>query len=189
MSDIYIEKQIEKCGEFKKDVMEKKQAKKDANGCYILEEGVIMPNFVCETNYKFKQDDKSVKDTEKDTDYLFDLYKSNKPVFINFWAIWCNPCVMELPDLQKLYDKYKEYVDFLMINCGSKRNILLDFIENKKFKFPVGFDIENKLSNMFSVRSIPMTLILDKDKIIKHIIIGAREEEQYEKFIKNFIEI
>jgi thiol-disulfide isomerase/thioredoxin len=190
MPDIYMEEQVERRDDFKKDIiMEIKQAKKDKDGYYILEEGVVMPNFVCETNYEFKQDNKSVENTENDTDYMFNLYKSNKPVFINFWATWCNPCVMELPDLQRLYYKYNQYVDFLMINCGAQKNILLDFIKNKEFTFPVGFDTDNKLSNMFSVRSIPMTLILDKNKIIKNIIIGAVSEEEYEGFIKNIIEI
>ena len=63
-----------------------------------------MQNFSCELN----------------NNQVFELYgrKNNKPVFINFWATWCGPCVGELPDLQKVYDEYKDKVDFVFINCG-----------------------------------------------------------------------
>jgi len=41
---------------------------------------------------------------------------NNKPVFINFWATWCPPCVAELPGIADLYEKYHDEVNFVIVS-------------------------------------------------------------------------
>ena len=43
-------------------------------------------------------------------------FPTDKPVFINFWATWCPPCIAELPALQRLYNQYGAKVDFYFIS-------------------------------------------------------------------------
>ena len=160
--------------------MEIKEAKKNG-GCYILENNVVMPDFTCKTNHEFKQDE---KENEK---YSFNLKKSNKHVFINFWATWCGPCVRELKYLQELYEEYKDKIDFVFINCGSSENELTNFAKSNNYTFPIGFDEDDYISNMFSVRSIPMTVIVNKDKVIKNIIIGAVSKNEYKNNIEEVL--
>ena len=78
---------------------------------YNLEENIKIPDFTCETNFEFQQNNKNNEDI-----LTFSLYKSSKPVFINFWATWCGPCMGEMPDLQKLFNKYYKTIDFIFIN-------------------------------------------------------------------------
>ena len=148
---------------------------------YVLKENAQMLDFTCETNFDFQQNN------DKNEVLTFNLYKSSKPVFINFWATWCGPCVGEMPDLQRLFNKYYKTIDFIFINCGANKKGLTDFLKNNKYKIPIGFDENNELSNLFGVKAIPMTIIIDKNKIIKNIIIGARNEKQYEGFISDLL--
>jgi len=149
---------------------------------YNLEENIKIPDFICETNFDFQQNNENNEDI-----LTFSLYKSPKPVFINFWATWCGPCVGEMPDLQKLFNKYNKTIDFIFINCGANKEELYDFLKKNNYNLPLGFDEKNELAYSFNVKAIPMTILVNKDKIIKNIIIGARSEDQYEKLIKGII--
>ena len=149
---------------------------------YNLEENIKIPDFICETNFDFQQNNENNEDI-----LTFSLYKSPKPVFINFWATWCGPCVGELPDLQKLFNKYNKTIDFIFINCGANKEELYDFLKKNNYNLPLGFDEKNELAYSFNVKAIPMTILVNKDKIIKNIIIGARSEDQYEELIKGII--
>ena len=62
-----------------------------------------------------------------------------------------------------------------------------DFLKKNNYNLPLGFDEKNELAYSFNVKAIPMTILVNKDKIIKNIIIGARSEDQYEKLIKGII--
>ena len=149
---------------------------------YNLEENIKIPDFTCETNFDFQQNNENNEDI-----LTFSLYKSPKPVFINFWATWCGPCVGEMPDLQKLFNKYYKTIDFIFINCGANKKELYDFLKKNNYNLPLGFDEKNELAYSFNVKAIPMTILVNKDKIIKNIIIGARSEDQYEELIKGII--
>ena len=149
---------------------------------YNLEENIKIPDFTCETNFEFQQNNKNNEDI-----LTFSLYKSSKPVFINFWATWCGPCMGEMPDLQKLFNKYYKTIDFRFINCGANKKELYDFLKKNNYNLPLGFDEKNELAYFFNVKAIPMTILVNKDKIIKNIIVGARFEDQYEELIKGII--
>lgn len=50
--------------------------------------------------------------------------ESNKPIFVDFWAPWCGPCMMTKPILEKLGKEFAEDVEFLPINADHSREVL-----------------------------------------------------------------
>ncbi len=83
-----------------------------------------------------------------------------KVVFINYWATWCAPCIAEMPMIQKLYDDYKDKVEFVFITSDKTAKVE-KFYSNHNYNFPT----YNMLSNppkQIDTRSIPATFILDK---------------------------
>ena len=48
-----------------------------------------------------------------------------KPIIVNFWASWCGPCQMEMPDFNEAYAIYKDEIEFLMVNMtdGSRETV------------------------------------------------------------------
>ncbi len=101
-----------------------------------------------------------------------------KVVVLDFWATWCGPCVASFPSLQKVYDKYKEHpnVVILAINTwenkkGAEREELVrSFIEKNKYTFPVLFD--EGFVEKYGVEGIPTKFIIDQKGMIQFKDIG-----------------
>lgn len=85
-----------------------------------------------------------------------------KVVFINMWATWCPPCVGEMPEIQNLYDNFKnnENIDFYLVSNESLSKIN-KFIESKNYDLPV-FHSEENTPSAFRSRSIPTTFLINK---------------------------
>lgn len=88
-----------------------------------------------------------------------------KPVFLNFWATWCPPCIAEMPDIQNLYNKYGDEVAFLLVTDEETSKVQA-FMERKAFDMPVYFH-RSAVPSLFASQNIPVTFIIDpKGKIV-----------------------
>ena len=93
--------------------------------------------------------------------------------FLNFWATWCLPCKKEMPYLDKLQNvnKIKIFPINIEKNNKFKTEIFFKSLEIKNLS--IYFDIENNLVNLFRLRGLPTTIILNKDKKEIARVIGA----------------
>lgn len=89
-----------------------------------------------------------------------------KPVFINFWATWCPPCIAEMPDIHGLYEETSKDVQFVMLSLDQDEEKAKRFIEERGFKFPVYF-LRSGLPSSYETHAIPTTYLLDKDGKIR----------------------
>ena len=110
-----------------------------------------------------------------------DQYKG-QVVMINFWASWCGPCREEMPILEKLHAKYKP-MGFTMIGV----NVEPDSAEAAKWlkatpvTFPILFDTKSEVSKLYSVSSMPSTVIIDRKGNLRWLHRGykAGDENEY----------
>ena len=107
--------------------------------------------------------DYKVYDAEGNAVNLSDYF--GKPIILNFWASWCGPCQMEMPDFEEAYKEYGEEVQFLMVNstAGSRETLetAQKFIEDNGYSFPVFFDTEANAAMAYGVNSLPNTFFID----------------------------
>jgi peroxiredoxin len=94
-----------------------------------------------------------------------------KVVVLNFWFVECKPCVMEIPDLNKLVDKYKgKDVVFIGLATNDKTRIE-NFIKNTPFNYQIISD-SKAVAEMYKVSSYPTHIVIDKNSIIKYFSVG-----------------
>ena len=99
-----------------------------------------------------------------------------KPIVLNFWASWCGPCRMEMPEFQEKYLEYGEAVQFLMVNATGGRETVdsaKEFLAGTDYTFPVLFDEAIEASAVYSVYSLPTTYFIDAEGYLVARAIGA----------------
>lgn len=111
-------------------------------------------------------------------------------VLINFWASWCGPCRQEMPELEKLYQKYQK-LGFTILGVNVEKDSAAgDRIADKAgLTFPVLYDTENQVSKQYKVSAMPSTVIVDRDGKQRFLHLGYKPgyEKDYEKQIKQLI--
>ena len=94
------------------------------------------------------------------------VFKGNKPMIIDFYADWCNPCKMLAPHLKAIQREY-----------GNKLQV-----------YKVNTDINPALANLFKIRSIPTMLFIPADGNYKKVV-SYRNKQQLEELVKTVLRV
>lgn len=109
------------------------------------------------------------------------------PIILNFWASWCGPCQMEMPDFQEKYLELGQEVHFLMINMtdGSRETVdsARKFISEQKYTFPVFFDTAYHATIAYEAYALPMTFFIDREGYAIAQATGAIDGETLQRGI------
>ncbi|MEX2152537.1 MAG: redoxin domain-containing protein [Gemmatimonadaceae bacterium] len=95
---------------------------------------------------------------------------------VNFWGVWCGPCVAEMPQLQRFHDQVKNdtSVVFLTVDYRDEVKIVRDWMNQKKFTMPVLLD-DGWVTEKARISAYPTTWFIDKDGKIAFIHKGASD--------------
>src|SRR3954469_2451050 len=106
-----------------------------------------------------------------------------KVVLVNFWATWCPPCRKEMPDLQALYDKYKEQ-GFVVLSISDEEPAKVQpFITERKITYPVLLDPGRKVNEEFQVEGIPKSFVYDREGKLVAQSMDMRTRTQFEEML------
>ncbi|HAE43465.1 MAG TPA: hypothetical protein DCG34_11220 [Clostridiales bacterium] len=112
-----------------------------------------------------------------------------KDIFVNFWATWCPFCVDEMPDLQLIYEKYKDE-DFIVlaINVQESAEKAKGYLEEAGINLPVLLDKDSRIAALYGANSIPLTIAVNKEGVAVTGYRGKLTYEQMETMYKMLLD-
>ena len=118
-------------------------------------------------------------------------------VLLNFWATWCGPCQMEMPDLQALYEEWGENAGDLVVlgvaNPSSDEHPLNQdgtveeiraFLEEGGYTYPTAMDPTGEVFSAYGVRSFPTTFMIDTEGNVFGYVVGSMSREVMDSIVE-----
>ena len=139
--------------------------------------------------------------TDAAPDFSLDLYASDaradgetirmsnlegQPVVMNFWFPSCPPCVAEMPDLERVYQKHKaDGVEFIGVQLVGLDTVAdgKDFIREMGITYPVGADEDGGIVQAYGITGFPTTVFIDGNQSIVRKWSGVLTEEKLEELV------
>ena len=109
---------------------------------------------------------------------------------VNFWATWCGPCRQEMPQLDRLYQKYRASGFVLLgVNVDDDARKAADVAAKLGVSFPVLMDTDKAVSRLYDLSTMPSTVIIDRDGKVRYVHRGylTGYEDIYEKQIRELL--
>lgn len=103
------------------------------------------------------------------------------PVLVNFWALWCEPCKVEMKQFQSIYDTYKgRGFSILAVNQDNQKSTakVSSYISSNEFTFLVSTDPQGEAAQQFNVQSYPTSLLFDKNGTVVYKAIGYKPGDE-----------
>ena len=109
-----------------------------------------------------------------------------KVIVLNFWATWCPPCELEIPDLVELQKSYRDDVVILGVSIDDTPEMLLPYAQEKQMNYPVlvGRDHQDVQDAFGPMYGIPVSVFIGRDGVIARRHSGIFSKEQFEREIK-----
>jgi peroxiredoxin len=148
-----------------------------------MQASVADPQFAAALHELEAEDDERQKadftltDLQGKSWHLQDL--RGKVVLVNFWATWCPPCRKEMPDLDALYNRFKDR-GFLVLSISDEDQAkVAPFIAEHKISYPVLLDPGRKVNDLFHVDGIPKSFVYDRGGKLVTESIDMRTQKQF----------
>ena len=108
-----------------------------------------------------------------------------KVVVLNLWATWCGPCRRELPGMDRIARDYASRGLVVVTLSTEEREHLLAFAE----KHPVStLNVYAARTGWLDVNGRPLTLVIDREGVVREVMIGARSYEELERALGRWVD-
>ena len=104
---------------------------------------------------------------------------AGRPLFVNFWATWCGPCRIELPEMEAIWAS-REFGDLaiIAISIGERRDTVEMFVtEEIPLTFDVAIDPSGKFNDTYNIIGMPTSYFLDTGGVVKDVNIGGMNRD------------
>ncbi|MEW5797852.1 MAG: TlpA disulfide reductase family protein [Bacteroidota bacterium] len=103
------------------------------------------------------------------------------PVLINFWALWCEPCKLEMKQLQSLSEKYKSrHFSIVAVNQDNQKSVskVPSYVSSQQFTFYIALDPDGEIAQRFNVQNIPFSILFGKNGKIVYKTLGYKPGDE-----------
>ena len=95
-----------------------------------------------------------------------DILNEEGATVISFWAIWCKPCILELNELNDLYEEWNEEVNVkivaVSIDDARSSSKVPSFVNSRGWEFEVYLDVNSEFKRALNINNIPHSILVDK---------------------------
>lgn len=123
-----------------------------------------------------------------DTLRISDL--EGQPIVMNFWFPSCPPCVAEMPDLERVYQKHKsDGVEFIGVQLVGLDTVEdgKQFVSDMGITYPVGADEDGSIVQAYGITGFPTTVFIDRNQGIARKWSGVLNEEKLEELVAEIL--
>ena len=104
-------------------------------------------------------------------------------VLVNFWATWCPPCRKEMPDLQALYDQFRDKGLTILAISDEEAGKVTPFLAGRKITYPVMLD-GGSVHQQFRVEGIPKSFVYDRSGKLVAQSVDMRTRKQFMEMLE-----
>lgn len=102
-----------------------------------------------------------------------------QPVVINFWASWCVECTKEAAELEAAYQRFKDQgVVFLGVDYLDTEAPAMAYLQQYGVTYANGLDTQQKIAKAFRITGVPETFFIDRDGIVREVVVAQMTEAQ-----------
>jgi thiol-disulfide isomerase/thioredoxin len=100
-----------------------------------------------------------------------------KVVLLDFWATWCGPCRITMPQVAKIHAEYRRRgVEVMSINVGESAAKAGAYMRRNGYLFTTLLDQDRQVSSQYRVNGIPTLVVIDRAGTVSDYLVGARDE-------------
>ncbi|WP_214629649.1 redoxin domain-containing protein [Paenibacillus agaridevorans] len=114
---------------------------------------------------------------------------TGQPYIINFWGTFCPPCVKEMPEFQRQYEKWGDKgLKIVAINLSEDDLTIRNFLRSFELEYNILKDINRTVERRFGVRAYPTTYFVKADGTIMEIVQGGMTEDQINRRVEKLFD-
>ena len=111
------------------------------------------------------------------------------PVALNFWATWCGPCRLEMPELEAAQARYHDSgLVILAVNAGESAEDIRAYVDELGLALTVILDLQGAVLDLYEVRALPTTIWIDGEGIIRAEHLGPLDAQLIDRYIGDLLD-
>jgi peroxiredoxin len=93
-----------------------------------------------------------------------------KVVYLDFWASWCAPCLLAIPEIEELRSEFpSQEFQIIAVNLDQKKKKALRFLSKNPVGYPSASDPKGRLPDQFGVDTMPTSYLIDRNGVIRYV--------------------